>query len=245
MYRFGRRKWNGYPINYWWQYNNINARRPPLVIPRKGHGPKKAVKTRNVTRFFNNEWQENRYMKVENIGMVEACQQRGIQVVKPEDLFTPHIPEDPQEPVFRRPPEALIKGPIRNEQDHPHYHQRVCFDFNWITHFPRGQELESAQLLLKTVQLDQAGGRGLPERLVTAAESISIPDDDSMVRQSLMESHVFDATQQLLPRNVAVPYIGWHPVEDRMFRKMPYAVDKFSWGRNMPREYGIPGLRKK
>ena len=56
---------------------------------------------------------------------------------------------------------------------------------------------------------------------------------------------VGDDRQEKLKKSWAVPYIGWHPVEDKMFRKMPYDVTGISWGRKVKREYGIPLARKK
>jgi len=240
-YVFGRRKRVTYPIDYSWQYKDINVRRPPLEVPRKGPGPKGPGKTRVVNTFFNNEWQENRYLTVKNVGLVEACQQRGIQVVKPEELFTPHLPEDPTVSEDFEPPEPLIKGPYYNERDHPHFHERPAHCFNAKSLFAQGQPLECAQVLLKTVLM---GGGKLPERVLEAADNNRVPDAERMVKQVLMESQVLDATQIKLPRNVATPYIGWHPVEDRMFRKMPYDVTNFSWGRRERREYGIPVARR-
>ena len=32
----------------------------------------------------------------------------------------------------------------------------------------------------------------------------------------LKDVYIGDAVQRKLPRNFAVPYIGWHPVEDKM-----------------------------
>ena len=59
------------------------------------------------------------------------------------------------------------------------------------------------------------------------------------------DTQMFDATQEKLQKSWAVPYIGWHPVEDKMFRKMPYDVTSISWQRKVKREYGIPLARKK
>ena len=79
-------------------YDNIHVRRPPLkersVLYQRtgGHRPPRPIKTRAATKYFNNEWQKGRYLQVENLGFVEACEQRGIQVLKPEAIFTSHLP---------------------------------------------------------------------------------------------------------------------------------------------------------
>ena len=118
---FGRRRWHGFYQNYRFSsndilsflsfdaffncpfffsfaYDNIHVRRPPLkersVLYQRtgGHRPPRPIKTRAATKYFNNEWQKGRYLQVENLGFVEACEQRGIQVLKPEAIFTSHLP---------------------------------------------------------------------------------------------------------------------------------------------------------
>ena len=118
---FGRRRWHGFYQNYRFSsddilsfllvlmrfsivqffsfaYDNIHFRRPPLkersVLYQRtgGHRPPRPIKTRAATKYFNNEWQKGRYLQVENLGFVEACEQRGIQVLKPEAIFTSHLP---------------------------------------------------------------------------------------------------------------------------------------------------------
>ena len=86
----------------------------------------------------------------------------------------------------------------------------------------------------------------MPGRLVQAYEELNLPSDvDHLVKNVLMESNVFDAKQVKLPKNIAPLDIGWDPVEDKMFRPLPYPIGKISWGRNTRREYGIPEPRKK
>jgi len=200
-------------------------------------------KIRRVTQRFNNEWQKGRYLQVENLGFVEACQQRGINVVQPQDLFTSHLPEDPERvPEGFDQFEPTVKGEITNEVDHPHFHEQPIRDYNPLHHsFPLRYELDCAKVLLKTVEIED----GLPGRIVQSMNELRIGEDfDGLAKNVLMESHVYDATQKKLPKNLAVPYTGWHPVEDKMFRKMPYPVDKFSWHWGAKREYGIPEARK-
>ena len=235
---FRRRRWNGYRIDYNWAYKDINRRRPPVTFKRAGHGPSRDNKPRPRTRFFNNEWQENRYLTVKNLGFVESCQERGINVVEPQSLFTPHLPQDPTDYSAFEGHQDVVKKPFEKEEEHPYYHERPAYSYLERTYFPKDQELDTAKVLLKTVQIEE----GLPEKLVDAYQTLP---DHLDVQQVIKESQMFDATQKKLPRNVAVPYIGWHPVEDRMFRKMPYDVTTFSWGRNTRKEYGIPINRKK
>lgn len=100
-----------------------------------------------------------------------------------------------------------------------------------------------AKILTKTVEV---GERGLPGTLTSKFDSCRslLPRQDDRIMDVIQETWLFDATQKVLPVNVKPPYIGWHPVVDRMFRPMPYDHTVASWGRKMPREYGIPKMRK-
>ena len=56
---------------------------------------------------------------------------------------------------------------------------------------------------------------------------------------------MLDSVQKRLPRQIAVPYIGWHPVKDKMTNELPYDHTKVSWQRGVRRKCGIPAKRKK
>lgn len=150
---------NTFPFS--WQHENVHMRRPPLKerspLYRRtgGHRPKQQTKPRRVIQRFNNEWQKGRYLEVENLGFVEACQQRGISVVKPQALFTSHLPEDPEAlPEGFDEIEPTIKGEITNEVDHPNFHERPIRDYNPLHHsFPQRYELDCAKVLLKAVEV--------------------------------------------------------------------------------------------
>ena len=74
-----------------------------------------------------------------------------------------------------------------------------------------------------------------------------VEDDEkvvSRVENMLQDVFIGDAVQTMLPRNWRVPYIGWHPVEDKMRPRNLYDHTVASWGRKMPREYGVPNKRK-
>ena len=51
------------------------------------HTLPKAPKDRKYVRLWNNKWQEGRYKEVENLGYVEACEERGIKVENIEVNF--------------------------------------------------------------------------------------------------------------------------------------------------------------
>ena len=49
-----------------------------LLMP---HTLPKPPKERKYVRLWNNRWQEGRLRDIENLGYVEACEERGIQVL--------------------------------------------------------------------------------------------------------------------------------------------------------------------
>ncbi len=85
---------------------------------------------------------------------------------------------------------------------------------------------------------------GLPLKILEKVQENLIQSEDRLVEDVVRETLLCDSTQKLLPRKVATPYIGWHPVNDKMHSPVPYPVTH-SWGRVMPREYGIPTARRK
>ena len=70
-------------------------------------------------------------------------------------------------------------------------------------------------------------------------------NQDDIITGLIKDTFLYDATQKKLQQSYATPYIGWHPVNDRMTTKMHYDVTAMSWGRKAKREYGIPSHRKK
>ena len=95
------------------------------------------------------------------------------------------------------------------------------------------------KVLLKTVEVEP----GLPQKILDSTRTEICSND--LIKSVVKDTHMFDATQTKLQKSWNVPYVGWHPVEDRMFRPMPYDVTAMSWGRKVRREYGIPLARKK
>ena len=86
---------------------------------------------------------------------------------------------------------------------------------------------------------------GLPARVLDSLSNQEYSKEHDLMENVVKDTQMFDATQKKLQKSWAVPYIGWHPVEDKMFRKMPYDVTGMSWNRKVKREYGIPLARKK
>ena len=132
---------------------------------------------------------------------------------------------------------------ITDPMDHPDYHHKPCKLFNKVSRLIKYKGIEQAKCLTNSVSIET----GLPNRILKTMEKVGelMPDAEERIQDVLMESCVFDATQKKLPRNAAVPNIGWNAVIDRMHRPLPYPEPKFSWGRGVRREYGIPNGRKR
>ena len=125
---------------------------------------------------------------------------------------------------------------------HPLYKERPAHSFHERSSWPRGEQLDFAKSMFNAVEIRS----GLPDRITSAVpDSEVIGGQEDIVSNLVREAWMFDSTQKVLPKQIAVPNIGWHPVVDRMFRSMPYdAANMPSWGRNVPASYGIPKTRQ-
>jgi len=206
-----------------------------LLMP---HTLPRPPKPRKYVRLWNNKWQEGRYLEVENLGYVEACNERGIKVDSIEDVLSSHLPESPNI-EFDSSRNPNIK-PYSNEKEHPYYHERPAYSYLARSYYPKYRQLDHAKALFKTVEVEH----GLPGRLYNSVTKKVCSNQDDLMLGIIKDTHLFDATQKKLPKTPAVPYIGWHPVEDRMTTRMPYDVTKMSWGRKTRNTYGIPMDRK-
>ncbi len=125
--------------------------------------------------------------------------------------------------------------------EHPFYHSTPCKIFNKVSRLIMTAGLDQAKVFTNSVELE----KGLPKKLEASNSQNLLPNLDVLTRNILYETHISDATQKKLPRNVAVPNINWNPVRDRMHRSLPYPDGDFSWGRSVRLEYGIPKSRKR
>ena len=162
-----------------------------------------------------------------------------------QEIIRPHLPavetsEEELNSYLKNTPEL---SPIKDQTEHPYYHQKPCKKFTNISRLIKHAGLDQAKVLTNTVQIKE----GLPNKLLEKLNKVKdiMPQSEDITKDILLESRVFDATQKKLPRNSAVPNIGWNPVIDRMHRPLPYEEGPFSWGRNTRLEYGIPNNRKK
>jgi len=194
----------------------------------------------------NNFWQATRLRRVKDFANVERALERGITPVTLEEAskVSSHLPRIPDEmlavdPDERAPTLPLFNGP---ETDHPLYKDRPAHLFGEQSSWPRGDQLDFAKSMFNAVEIRS----GLPDRITSAVpDSEVIGGQEDIVSNLVREAWMFDSTQKVLPKQIAVPNIGWHPVVDRMFRSMPYDVESApSWGRKVRRDYGIPKIRQ-
>lgn len=207
------------------------------------HMRKWMVRLNHVVKY-NNKWHEFRQLKIQESGDREALSSMGIKVYSMDEV----VNSTPFLPPFEVPsPESLnpspIKGPLARDETHPKWHSKVCYDYYDGTLFPMNYNLLTAKKLTKTVEVTEGL---LPERVYDALDRIRHKGDvdHEAIKNLILETQLYDATQKKLPRDFVVPYIGWHPVNDRMATKMAYDVTKVSWQRKLNAEYGIPQHRK-
>jgi len=201
-------------------------------------------KPRNYNLKFSNAWHLNAETVIKDEGYRAACESKGIRVYSPEEIIRPHLPvvntsdEELKEYLDNYPE----KKAIRSVTEHPYYHERPAKTFDHVTRLIKHGGLNQAKVLTNSVQIEEGLPKNLSEKIAKVGDIL--PQSEEIMKSILLDSRVFDATQTKLPRNVAVPYIGWNAVVDRMHRPNPYEQGDFSWGRKTRREYGIPNNRK-
>jgi len=187
---------------------------------------------------WHNSWQIQRERKVQNFGLKESLLERGVAVENAEDLLTPIIPEEKLEPVDLV---ETIEKRLPRDENHPLWQETAAYSYTRFTYQPKGQQLEFALALTNSVGVDR-----LPDRVIETKEKIDpvSPRLSESIENIIKTSFAGDATQKILPKNPAVPFIGWHPVESKMRPRNQYDWKAMSWGRNPPRTYGIPTERR-
>jgi len=177
---------------------------------------------------WNNAWYLNQERKVNSLGMREALAERDIPIYEHKDLLSPAHPYDPEEPIESI--ETVLK-PLPKDSSHPLYHETPARTYANRSWFPRNHELQCGLSLTNSLAVPS---------LRCADATLTDPQLEERLDLNIRTAYIGDAVQKKLPVNWKVPYIGWHPVESVMRPRNQYKWDDFSWGRKMPREYGIP-----
>jgi len=188
---------------------------------------------------WNNSWYIAQLRPVYPIGMKEAVERRGIPVHQPEDLLSKFHPD----PEFEEQEitETRLNTPAR-DATHPLWKDTPAYTFHDRTWLPKNNWLKFASAITNTETIASFK----PASAEKSKLKTNPPDFKVLgrVENLLKDVYIGDAVQKKLPRNFRVPYIGWHPVEDKMTPRKLYDHTIASWGRSMPREYGVPNTRK-
>ena len=169
----------------------------------------------------------------------KALERRGIAVHQPEDLLSKFHP-DPDY-VELDITETRLNQPAR-DASHPLWKETPAYTFQDRTWLPKNNWLKFASAITNTETIASF----MPQSLEKSKLKVNPPDFRVLgrVENLLKDVYIGDAVQKKIPRNFRVPYIGWHPVEDKMRPRKLYDHTVASWGRVMPREYGVPNTRR-
>jgi hypothetical protein len=189
---------------------------------------------------WNNSWYLQQERPVNNYKIKEALVERGIPVYTPDELISPFLPRVTMPPEDEMFDNTRISEQKRDET-HPFWKDEPMYSYHNISWQPKDNELTFARAMTNTV-----ASSSLPDTILNRVrDSHQVSEEcKRRVENVIQTCCIGDATQVLLPKNFKVPFIGWHPVESTMVPRNQYDWKAFSWGRNMPREYGIPNTRK-
>ena len=187
---------------------------------------------------WNNAWYLAQERPVYPLGLAAALEQRGIPLHQPESLLTDIHNTAPQPPVKV---EFSQLGALERDSDHPLWQETPAHTYNNRTWLPKENNIRFASAITNSQTV-----ASMPAAIMEKVErqSRQTKDINMRIENVIKDAYIGDAVQKLLPRNWRVPYIGWHPVEDKMRPRNLYDHTVASWGRSMPREYGVPNQRK-
>lgn len=185
---------------------------------------------------WNNAWYLAQERPIYPMGFKEAVLDRGLPLRQPEDVVSDiHEPRDfPSIDIT----ETSIKE-VEKDEFHPLYKATPAYTYGNRTWLPKINRLETACAITNSESLSQFQ----PKNFVKCDQKTNFKLI-KRVENMLKDVYIGDAVQRKLPRNFAVPYIGWHPVESKMRPRNLYDHTQMSWGRSMPREFGVPNSRK-
>jgi len=174
---------------------------------------------------------------VTNIGMKETLQERNINCFQPEELLSPLYEQRNLSGIKIV---ETVKNKIAKDERHPLWQDKPAYSYKDSTWLPKNLQLKFATAITNSVLVNS-----MPDRFTKSLSKFTVPADAKYRLETLVKnSYIGDAEQALLPRNYRVPYIGWDPVESKMRPRNLYDHTKNTWGRSMPREYGVKNTRK-
>ena len=187
---------------------------------------------------WNNAWYLAQERPVYPLGLASALEERGIPLHQPESLLS-DIHSSPPRPAVHV--EANRLSSLERDSEHPLWQERPAYTYNNRTWLPKENNLAFASAITNSQTVGSMPGAIMEN---VERQSSKTKDINTRVETVIKDAYIGDAVQRILPRNWRVPYIGWHPVEDKMRPRNLYDHTVASWGRSMPREYGVPNQRK-
>lgn len=169
------------------------------------------VYAQHIGRMFDRHWRVQRKRVPIVTKAEEILTASGIKIHEPEDILKEKLEYVKFE--FVGPP---IPKPLPRDSTHPLYNERVCHMYR--DHNVLLEGLSQSKILTKTVEIKE----GLPEDIENLVGTHELPEQDKLVQRCILTSHLFDATQEKLPK-----------IRDP---KRP------AW--NFPRVYGITDKRR-
>ncbi|XP_068894590.1 large ribosomal subunit protein mL37 [Tenebrio molitor] len=133
---------------------------------------------------FKTLWATKSARKIEDTGVKKLLTEKGIPVVRPEDILNDNRKLEKIEVVGLKP------KPVEFDNTHPNWHDRVLLTYK--DHNVLLEGLTQAKILTNAVELKQ----GLPDRIVLKDSK----EFDKRVKDIILTSHVFDAQQVTLPK---------------------------------------------
>jgi len=184
---------------------------------------------------WNNAWYLAQERPIYPMGFKEAVLDRGLPLRQPEEVVSDiHEPREFQNIEIT---ETSLKS-LEQDEFHPLYKATPAYTYSDKTWLPKINRFETACAITNSESLSQFQPKNVVKSDQSNFKLIK------RVENMLKDVYIGDAVQRKLPRNFAVPYIGWHPVEDKMRPRNLYDHTQISWGRSMPREFGVPNSRR-
>ncbi|KAJ3647624.1 hypothetical protein Zmor_019491 [Zophobas morio] len=132
---------------------------------------------------FKKLWATQSARKIRDAGIEQKLLEKGVPVVKAEDILWEKRPLEKIEVVGLKP------KPVVFDHTHPNWHDKTILTYRDNNVLLKG--LQQAKILTNTVELKQ----GLPDFTLKSTKKI-----DRRVKEIILTSHVFDAEQKILPK---------------------------------------------
>ncbi|XP_067010065.2 large ribosomal subunit protein mL37 isoform X2 [Anabrus simplex] len=141
----------------------------------------------HLGRMFKKHWKIQGQKPILDTGAEKELSKLGISVQQAEDVLREKIKKEKIEIIG-------FEGNQPPKIEHVPRHENTCYVYR--DHNVLLEGLEQAKLLTKTVEIQNS----FPEALQNPPANDHLPDLDELVQRYVLTSHVFNATQEFLPR---------------------------------------------